>query len=368
MNSQQKNTNKVNRIISLTEFSIELLSGHQSDVIYANGNMQVGVLINIQAMDENLHIIQLSDDQLDKIELINYVTGNTLDLEWSYSSTKNDYDNTFPHPTPENTQKSPSQYKKTTVNKLDNNSEYQRKIYWVTTTKYEAIMIAAQVLLDEKIFSTNQGSQDSCACVTGYPRIIYHSDDLEHPDPVLERSGQYVVHIDKKYSISPPEHYDKNYDWQQNNYYLTLINKPTGFSVKHVDIEDTYNDYDFNIANYHGIVHRVESDNLYFWFLWGTMKKDKTVGDEHLTVRKTSVPNVETTYTSIAQADILTATRTDSVCLSRLYFESPVEKFWVELPDALAHFRFYDNYGNQSYQIEFIMEGAKSFHLQDMQP
>ncbi|WP_340610678.1 hypothetical protein [Xenorhabdus bharatensis] len=368
MNSQQKKTNKANRINSLPEFSIELLSCHQSDVIYANGNMQVGVLINIQASDENRHIVHLSDDQLDKIELINYVTGNRLDLEWSYSSTKNDYDNTFPHPTPENTKKDSSQDKRITVNKSDNSSEYQRKIYWVTTTKYESIMIAAQVVLDETTFATNQGSHDSFACVTGYPRIIYHSDDLGHPDPIPDSSGQYVVHIDKEYSISPPEHYDKNYDWKQNNYYLTLINKPAALSVKHVDIEGTYNDSFFDIANYHGIAHRVESDNLYFWFLWGTMKKDKMVGDEHPTVRKKSLPNVETTYTSIAQANILTATRTDSVCLSRLYFESPVEKFWDEFPNALAHFRFYDNYGNQSYQIELIMEDAKSFHLQDMQP
>ncbi|MDC9595031.1 hypothetical protein, partial [Xenorhabdus sp. IM139775] len=142
MNSLTQHHGQSKEIAGLDFFAIALISRHRVDYMFANGNMQVGVIIAIRALGDDGKIVQLSDEQLDSIQLINYRNGNALSGGWSYSSIENSYVHQYPVGLAQSTLDS--------LHEAQLDKPYQQKIYWLTTTKVEPIQISAQILLNQQ--------------------------------------------------------------------------------------------------------------------------------------------------------------------------------------------------------------------------
>ncbi|WP_426575492.1 hypothetical protein ACP179_02175 (plasmid) [Xenorhabdus stockiae] len=349
----------------LSHFSIDLYSGHQQDYLYANGNMQAGVFITIIAVDANQEQVKLYDSILDTIELIKFTDSQKLPEGWSYTSIENDYSHTFPFAN--DTFKMENffdlSYRKVPHYKSDEKPPYyQRKLFWVTTNNIDSIRISAKITLDGKTYKTfdqltlkdhREGSKFTT--LVGYPPIIYHAQDLIHIIKKDFNFGEYVVKTDAR---------EKHYKWVQNNYYILPKIKFGNFTIKDITVSETYNDYYTTANNYRCFTHHTKANDLYLWFIWGQERTVKDAGDNHST--KKSIDDF--TYEATPKVTIVTTPRTDAVCLSRLYFQSPVHDFWDDWDNASPLFRFTDIYGNKSYLIAIEMQDYENFTMKDWKP
>ncbi|BET96287.1 hypothetical protein [Xenorhabdus taiwanensis] len=364
MNAQQDD-GFLKEITGLSTFTLALIGGSREGHLFANGNMQIGIIINIQAVAaDNEEVVTLSPEQLDSIELVNKITDKKLSGEWEYSSEENDYRHQLP---------GSSIIRDTNLSygrdAISDDSEPQKKIYWLKTKKSETIEIIARVTLDGKTHvSDDSHHKGSHLVVTGHEPIIYHPNNLV-PKPINEEKvahGTYEV----KQTVTTYDVFGKHSnilfdypEWTQNNYYLFPDN---GFKVHDVEIRNTVNDEDPLKYNYRRFTHHTRSNNLYLWFLWGTYSAKRTAGAAYRVVIEDS-PDLTSSNKREAtpQEEIVTTTRTDVVSLSRLYFESPAAGFWVDKADNIPQFKFRDIYGNESVFLKIIMDNADSFYLQE---
>ncbi|KLU16789.1 MULTISPECIES: hypothetical protein [Xenorhabdus] len=363
MSTQQHNV-FLKKIMSLPTFNLELSSGEREVHLFANGNMQVCIIVNIQAATDNEEVVTLSTEQLDSIELVDKTTDKKLSGEWEYSSEENDYRHHLPGRSI--TRDTNLSYERDAIS---DEPKPQKKIYWLKTKKSEIITIMARVTLDGKTYSSDDyHHKGSHIVVTGHEPIIYHSDSLE---PVIEEtvtSGTYGV----KQTITTYSLFGTNTQitfqypqWTQNNYYL-LPKKSQGYAVHDVEIRNTINDEDTLKYDYRRFTHHTRSNNLYLWFLWGTYNAERTAGAAYQ-VLEFDDPHGTSSFKweATPQEKIVTTTRTDAISLSRLYFESPRPDFWVDEADQIPQFKFRDIYGNESVFLKVIMDNADSFHLQE---
>ncbi len=364
MNTQQ-NKSFPKEIKGLPTFNLVLSDGSMNGELFANGNMQVGIIINIRAAtNNNEDIVQLSPEQLDSIELVNKITHEQLSGEWEYSSEPNDYFHQFPRSN--TTREANVSYGRDIPN---DDYEPQLKIYWLKTKKIETIEIIARITLDGKTFlSDDSHHKGSHIVVTSHQPIIYHADSLMLQIENQVAYGTYEVKETVVMYDIFGEHSSVTYkypNWTQNNYYL-FPKEDHGFAVHDVDIQDTINDDDPLKYNYRRFTHHTKGDNFYLWFIWGTYSAKRTAGAAYrsLTLEPMSHSS-SVTREATPQEEILTTPRTDVVSFSRLYFESPAVNFWVDKPDQIPKFKFRDIYGNESVFLKVIMDNADSFHLQE---
>ncbi|MBC8947814.1 MULTISPECIES: hypothetical protein [Xenorhabdus] len=367
MNTQKRNGFS-KKIMRLPTFNLELFGGKREGHLFANGNMQVGIIINIQAATDNEEVVTLSPEQLNSIELVNKITGEKLSGDWQYSSEENDYRHQFPGRSI--TRDTNLSYGK---DALSDDSEPQKKIYWLKTKKSELIEIIAKVTLDGETYSSDDSHyKGSHIVVTGHEPITYHFDDLV-PTPQIEENVAYGTYELKRtitvIDILGGEHTQISFqypEWTQNNYYL-FPKKGQGYAIHDVEIRNTINDEDTFKYDYRRFTHHTRSNNLYLWFLWGTYSAKRTAGAAYRVVINDS-PDLSSSLKREAtpQEEIVTTTRTDVVSLSRLYFESPGgDNFWVDEADQIPQFKFRDIYGNESVFLKIIMDNADSFHLRE---
>ncbi|MEQ1976567.1 hypothetical protein [Xenorhabdus sp. SGI240] len=360
----QQHTGFLGKNINLPTFNLELSSGEREAHLFANGNMQVCIIINIQAATANEEVVTLSTEQLDSIELVNKITNEKLSGEWEYSSEENAYHHQFPGRSI--TRDTNFSYERDAIS---DDSKPQKKIYWLKTKKSEVIEIIARVTLDGKTYSSDDyHHKGSHIVVKGHEPIIYHSDSLELIIEERVASGTYEVKLTMTTYDIFGEHTHIKFEypeWTQNNYYL-LPKKSHGYAVHDVEIRNTINDEDTLKYNYRRFTHHTMSGNLYLWFLWGTYNAKRTAGAAYR-VLVNNAPD----YTSSSkreatpQEEIVTTTRTDVVSLSRLYFENAAVNFWVDEANQIPQFKFRDIYGNESIFLKVIMDNADSFHLQE---
>ncbi|MCC8381248.1 MULTISPECIES: hypothetical protein [Xenorhabdus] len=379
-NSHKYNSITKNKITDLPIFEIHLIVGGEQANIYANGNMQAGVYIRIQAKDEEGNITPLSKEQLNLIKLINYNDDKELPKWWSYSDIENHYNHTFPsgNVMTKKEKEFNLSYRETISHTLNEDSIYnQKKTYWVTTTKVDQIRIAAKITIDGKTYSTdksrfiNYNSNDKrCVAIISHQSIIYHADNLIIPPPEKTNTGLYDATVITKEYDTEIERHTEHYNWEQYNYYVRPKPEVGGFKVKSVEIADTYNDTEVNDNDYHGFTHRTESQNLHLCFLWGTEKIEKRKAGNQTREKKYSRPDFydSKTYIATPEVEILTTPNNDTISISRLYFQSPAEDFWENFSNNKPKFKFIDEYGNQSHQIEIEMEDYQNFYLKDWKP
>ena len=125
-----------------------------SDILYANGAMQVPINVFIKAIDPNANApYSLTQDELDGITLVEYNnTANELDGDWSYSDEENEYahslatSKSIPNPgmyipsfaeIPQSSQIRQLAIQADMGSSTSSSKAPQWKHYWVTTTKIE---------------------------------------------------------------------------------------------------------------------------------------------------------------------------------------------------------------------------------------
>ncbi|MDC9613232.1 hypothetical protein PSI19_04890 [Xenorhabdus khoisanae] len=369
MKTQLKN-NLSKKIGGLSTFKIVISDGRREGAIFANGNMQLGIVINIQATTTSYdEVVTLSDEQLNSIELVNKITGEKLSNKWSYDSEENDYLHQFPQRgMTENTHLSSDE-----IDLRNDKPEIQKKFYWLKTTAIETIEIIARVTLDGKTFLTDdEQSKGSHITVTGRNAIVYHVNGLLLQTAKNVASGTYQCKVttedpDGVWGSHITVEY-QNLEWSQDNHYI-YPGENIGFPVHDVDNKNTINDNDIARYDYRRFTHHTKDDHLYLWFLWGIYKARRIVGaDYQFKKYYFSESGISITREATPQVEIDTTPRTDVVSLSRLYFKRPINDFWVDAANQVPQFKFRDIYGNESVWLKIIMDVTGSeneFHLQE---
>ncbi|PYH73076.1 uncharacterized protein BO88DRAFT_450437 [Aspergillus vadensis CBS 113365] len=169
-----------------------------SDALYANGNMQVPVIVVISVVDPDTNnAYEPNDSELETIKLIDYDDPPTeISGSWNYSVTENEFEHGLPST-------------KTAIQpdlSLAAGGP-QKKRYWVTTTKIEDKRIGASIIQsDGTIDHTGGGTFDSKVTLVGTNPITYNVDDLN-----------FEQQEDDVHQAFP----DQSGVWVQRNFYLT---------------------------------------------------------------------------------------------------------------------------------------------------
>ncbi|WP_446469577.1 hypothetical protein [Xenorhabdus stockiae] len=365
MNLKQNNDSI---ITGLPTFTLILFDGKREGELFANGNMQIGIAIDIlAATGDGTHKVTLSPEQLNSIELIDKITHEKLTGDWTYSSDENDYSHTYPRG--DVTRGINLSSGRDTTN--DDGS--QRKVYWLTTKKEETKEIIAKITLCGKDFlSDDVHAEGSHIDVHGRRAIVYDSSDLGHEEAPRIDSGKYglkvtttVFHLFDQNEVK--QHYDY-LEWIKNNYYIYPVINGQKVDVHDVEIHNTINDNNPSMYDYRRFTHHTRASNLYLWFLWGLYYEDKKIAGAEYKKSDEWSPSVhyKVLYEATPQVCIVTKPEKKKVIsMSRLYFESPRNYFWEDKNDYIPKFKFHDVYGNESVWLEIIMEDADKFHFQD---
>ncbi|OJZ84723.1 hypothetical protein ASPFODRAFT_48846 [Aspergillus luchuensis CBS 106.47] len=169
-----------------------------SDALYANGNMQVPVIVVISVIDSDTNnAYELNDSELETIKLIDYDDPPTeISGSWSYSVTENEFDHGLP-----STKKAIQPGLSLAA------GGPQKKRYWVTTTKVENKRIGASIKQsDGTVVHTGGGTFDSKVTLVGTNPVTYKVDDLNFE--------QQEDNVEQKFP-------DNSGSWEQRNFYLT---------------------------------------------------------------------------------------------------------------------------------------------------
>ncbi|KAI2862001.1 hypothetical protein CBS147321_1152 [Aspergillus niger] len=240
-----------------------------SDGLYANGNMQVPVIVVIKTIDPDTNTsYQLSESDLETIKLIDYDDPPTeLSGSWSYSTTENEFDHSLP---------STKKALQPNLSLTDGGS--QKKRYWVTTTKVENKRVAASIKQPNGIVVHTAGDPyDSKATLTGTNVVTYKLDDINlRKGDTTSGTGETVL----------------LQEWSHTNYYLTTNKYPlrkADFNGYNLGTDHGAEDSALEYATAYFSSSGNKSDIFFYWPMGpeetraagrGTAKVDVTVNDE----------------------------------------------------------------------------------------
>ncbi|KKO99942.1 hypothetical protein THAR02_07948 [Trichoderma harzianum] len=143
--------------------------GGDQDVLYANGTMQVLVVVTVSAVNDDNTPHILTDDELSSLKLID-CDGPPSDLSdgWTYSTTENCYDHTI----------GPLTVEETVAVDLGPTRHLQR--YWVSTAMAEAKDIGASIKAQDGsvVDTSGSGTFKSTVNITGRPPVDVLFEDL----------------------------------------------------------------------------------------------------------------------------------------------------------------------------------------------
>ncbi|KAI3013244.1 hypothetical protein CBS147346_247 [Aspergillus niger] len=273
-----------------------------TDTLFANGHMQVPVIVTIKAIDpESASTYELKDSDLKNIKLIDYDDENPateISGSWSYSATENEFEHALP-----TSRKEPQP----DLSLAD--GDPQRKRYWVTTTKIENKRIGASIQQPNgTVVHTASAAFDSKATLRGINPETYTKDDLN-----LERND-----------TANGDFYSPNYHWywDQDNYFLTS----TKYEFRKVELysydggsSDPYLKYSTGFFSVHAPC------NIFYYWPMGS-QETRTVGR-----------GLMTTEITINQ-------RLNAMCCTRMMFTGANP--WEESHYWEGKFTIYDNIGN----------------------
>ncbi|KAL6798118.1 hypothetical protein J3E68DRAFT_399067, partial [Trichoderma sp. SZMC 28012] len=267
------------------------------DVLYANGTMQVLVVVTVSAVNDDNTPHMLTDDELSSIKLIDYYNPSSdLSDGWTYSTIENRYDHTIGSPTAE----------ETVAIDLSPPKQFQR--YWVSTATVEGKDIGASIKAQDGsvVDTSGSGTFDSKVNITGIKPIDVHFEDLDLWQDTNTANGDI----------------GSDYFYDQDNYYLTIKNQ----NVRFLDC------YGFDGGSSDPNLYRsiaVFSNGLlcyigYWWPVGPT--SEVTAGFRDVNVK------------------ITVNQQKDAACLTRLLIGGP--RIWNTHQRWEAKFTVYDQYGN----------------------
>ncbi|PWY65825.1 hypothetical protein BO83DRAFT_117104 [Aspergillus eucalypticola CBS 122712] len=284
----------------VTSFEVQATTPNAtSDALYANGNMQIPVIVAISVIDPDTNTAyELNDSELETIKLIDYDDLPTeISGSWSYSVTENEFEHGLPST------------KKTVQPDLSLAAGgLQKKRYWVTTTKVENKRIGASIKQsDGTIVHTGGGTFDSKITLVGTNPVTYKVDDLN-----FEQQEENITQ----------DWPDESGRWTQRNFYLTTTKyelRKADFQGYSLGTDDPALDHAtawFNTAGYFHI--------FYYWPMG--LEETRTVGFGSYT------------------AEVTINQKSNALCVTNMLLSPsatwPASTIWE------GRFTFYDKFGN----------------------
>lgn len=177
------------------KFSVRTPSGQNPVSLYANGNMQVEIIVDIKVVDEKGYPVKLTEFDKNKLNLIDYNNAARFAYDWAVSEQENIYEKSS----------STTTFTTATGPLIDIQSFH----FWVSTVVESPMSIGAMILLpDESYISTHSTEFDSHVQCLGVAPIRYTLSDINFSRKDSSHTGPFPdgVIID------------------QDNYYLSLKN------------------------------------------------------------------------------------------------------------------------------------------------
>ncbi|KAM0550286.1 hypothetical protein ACHAPJ_008956 [Fusarium lateritium] len=309
---------KVNSITIKT-----VADGHEKNNLYANGRMQIPVIVLIKASEKDVNKRHhLSPKELESVKLIDYYNNEGLTGGWTYSTTENEFSHTRASFTIEQ----------------DDVADDEPDVvqFWVSTTKFETKEIAASVQSPEGENRTNKDPNHSSVIITGTVPIKYKKDDVEIT-PVEILQGNYLL-----------EWEDVLQDWHeawpkywQTNYYISLKNH---FPLIKRDVHGLKNAVTPRLANSFGYWRSDTNLNLRIYYIWDCNPEPiKEVGVKvDCLIHVGPLLNQRIAH---AEKDIRVDQNPDTLCMTIMYYASD-DRIWGESWYTELDLVIYDTYGN----------------------
>ena len=316
----------------VTYFKVETItSGGESDSLYANGRMQVPVVVSIKAIEKDTvkqHTLQSTD--LSNIKLIDYDDPTSvLSDGWSYGEQSINF--------PAHSLNT-SVFRQTQA-KAKTDVGPQSKKYWVSTTKIENKRVAARIKQSDGTTVTTQMPRfHSHVTLTGKEPIVYTKDNVEF---VREdtANGSYMIKrgIEKVVEVNVP------HVWDQDNYFVSSkVHQFTKADIYGYDTDGHANGHpgDSGLKNCYAY-YAPDNKDLKLSYIWdfGAEATKKAGLYKNDTV---SVVEAE----AYAYADIKVNQKSNALCLTRLTFSDPSFDWGGKWSNDKCGFTVYDIYGN----------------------
>ncbi|PLB35569.1 uncharacterized protein BDW47DRAFT_119371 [Aspergillus candidus] len=308
----------------VTSFAVQTTTVDQvADRLFANGNMQVPVVVTINAINPTTGAThRLTDAELQKIQLIDYHSGAVLMGTWFYSLTPNDFAHTLAG----------------TNDPVEPTSDPPQSIrLYVSSTRIENRVIGARITQpNNTVVTTNSTIFNSFVTLTAIQPVIYTTHNITLGEKKKAATGNWVSSFTMN-NIST--HSDK--DWQQENYFVT--------SNVHPILKADLHDYRTSSTLTNSFSFQFNRHGLNIFYFWNPgLETSRQVGLRHViqVIEPGRMPPL-TVYTSTrnAVATVQVNQQRNAFCLTHMVFFD--NSNWQLAPWSQdAWVRLYDIFGN----------------------
>ena len=180
-------------------------SDRVTDRLFANGNMQVPVIVTIRAMTSTGDPHLLSNNQLRRIDLIDYYSGESLTGPWSSSWDSNEFAHTL------------TGTNDPVVEQPTSDIPQSVRLY-VTSTRIENRVIAARLTRVDSpaVWSTNSRPFESSVTLTAIQPVVYTTSNITMGVKQEIATGSWTWSYAVNTFVT-----DHEREWEQDNYFVT---------------------------------------------------------------------------------------------------------------------------------------------------
>ncbi|OOG00671.1 hypothetical protein ASPCADRAFT_202496 [Aspergillus carbonarius ITEM 5010] len=318
----------------VTSFAVQTSTANQkTDSVYANGRMQVPVIVTVKAVNGTTGAsYELTDAELKTIKLRDYYTSTELTGTWFYSTTENEFAHTLGNT-------------RDPVTPIADGTK--SIVFWVSSTKVENKNIAAFITQPNGTSATTAGGTfNSFVTLTGLQRVDYTTRNVTIEDEdTAKGTWKSTRHSNNVTSVS-------SYEWQQNNHYVT--------SDVHPILKAELHDYitsgsqvsngswsSSRLVNSFAYLHKASPLDIFYFWVPG-LETSQVVGVREFTdawdINENGHPTGYTSTDLNATATIQVNQKSNAFCLTRMKFLG--NKVWGKTFQKDSWFRLYDTLGN----------------------
>ncbi|KAK0716311.1 hypothetical protein B0H67DRAFT_489878 [Lasiosphaeris hirsuta] len=320
----------------VTYFKVETTTGDgKTDSLYANGRMQVPVIVTIKAIEQGTtKRCWLEPHELSEIALIDYDDSpNKLSDGWSYTDSQSNDSLVI----------TSSAAVSAGEVAFRSDSDPQSKKFWVLTTRIESKRIGARIKQPDDKTVTTHSKFDSRVTLKGIEPIVYTTDNVTI---VRKDTADGSYRFDWQ-SAGDGNWYTSQKHWDQDNYFVS--------STIHEFIKaDIYGFDTTGCASGHPGDSRLKNcyaycapddKNLKLSFIWEFgPEATKAAGlYKEGTIVDWLTPCGRKAY---AYPDIKVNQKSNALCLTRLAIDCPDTIWGAKWSTGNCGFTIYDVYGN----------------------
>ncbi|KAI9039400.1 uncharacterized protein KD926_009414 [Aspergillus affinis] len=309
----------------VTSFAVQTTTADQvTDRLYANGNMQVPVIVTINAINPTTWAThRLTDAELQEIQLIDYYSGAVLTGTWFYSLTPNGFAHTLAG----------------TDEPVEPTSDAPQSIrLYVSSTRIENRVIGARITQpNNTVVTTNSTIFNSLVTLTAIQPVIYTTGNITLGDKKKIATGNWTLTLGINSNFT-----NHSKDWQQENYYVT--------SNVHPILQADLHDYRTSATLTNSFSFQFNRHDLSIFYFWNPgPETSRQVGVHHrrevIQYGERFGPITVYSTTHNARATVQVNQQRNAFCLTHMVFFN--NSNWEIAPwSEDAWVRLYDTFGN----------------------